>query len=181
MSSSVESESIQLHFCQRCGISIPQNDIDTGRAQAAPGGYVCSGCSYAEVASARGRAPAARSDSNRVLVLLALLYVVGVSTFLLVKEVRREAPAPVDLADVASVEAVRGLAQKVERLDGESRTAAAALRANDEQARENLAELASRVNTLSLETTKFATGVRGDVEDLYKLALEISKRRFGSS
>ena len=40
------SNSIQISFCQRCGISIPEADIDTGRAQAAPGGYVCVGCIY---------------------------------------------------------------------------------------------------------------------------------------
>ncbi len=38
------AESIQLHFCQTCGMSIPQADIEVGRAQPAPGGYTCPSC-----------------------------------------------------------------------------------------------------------------------------------------
>jgi hypothetical protein len=79
MSSQAEPDAIQLHFCQRCGISIPQADIDTGRARAAPGGYVCGGCWFPRsdaagpAPAAAGRAGAISEPGGRLLVTIALL------------------------------------------------------------------------------------------------------------
>jgi HEAT repeat protein len=105
-----------------------------------------------------------------------MLYVVGATTFLLVKELRREAPTPVDLDEVANAQSLRDVARQVERLDAELRSAAALLKSNDERAAAGVEELAKRVNSISVEATKLAAGVRGDIEDLYKLTLETSQR-----
>ena len=119
---SLEADSIQLHFCQRCGISIPVSDIESGRAQAAPGGFVCLACSYRsgageeELAPMPALAPPARDGGVRVLAAIALLYVVGATTFLLFREVSREAPV-LDLSGVATARDIQVLARKVDAVD----------------------------------------------------------------
>jgi len=181
---------IQLHFCQRCGISIPQIDIDTGRAQAAPGGYVCVGCVYQQretdlktpahpMPRPMARMPAAppRAETgSRALVGLALLYVVGVTTFLLVREVDREPPAPVDLRSVATADSLGDLSRKVDDLDAQTRQHLAALKSSDTRQRDDIRDLSGKVNGLTAETTQLTRSVRTDIEDLRSTIAQILSR-----
>ena len=178
------SPEIHLHFCQRCGISIPQIDIDTGRARPAPGGYVCVGCVYqhrdtdaAAVAPRPRPVVVSRGDmGSRALVGLALLYVVGATTFLLVRELNREPPAQVDLSQVATVDAVDRVARKVDELDDRNRVTLDQLKGNDDRQRDGLRDLSERVLTVGTETSRLAQSVRSDVTDLQRLVLETMNR-----
>jgi hypothetical protein len=106
-----------------------------------------------------------------------VLYVVGATTFLLVRELRRDPPAAVDLGDVATVSSVDGVARRLDLLvEDLNKTALTALKGNDERQREDLKELALRLNGLAEETAKLGDGVRADVADLQKLLLETLNR-----
>ncbi len=98
---------IQLHFCQRCGISIPVAEVASGRAIAAPGGYVCASCSTVEGLPAS--APVPPKQGVGAVMVAALLFVVGATAFLLYREATRTPPvlklpptaAPDDVAAVS--------------------------------------------------------------------------------
>ena len=160
-------DSIQLNFCQRCGISIPVSDIESGRATAAPGGFICLGCSYQESRDAAGSEPAAarrpaaqvppqiqlpaeaasREGGVRILVAIALLYVVGATTFLLIREATRQPPV-VDLTGVASADDFRGLSRNLEAVDTQSRQLLTGLQQRDAAQHTDLGKLQERLAKL---------------------------------
>jgi len=183
MSAEVETggpEQIELHFCHRCGISIPQSEIDLGRAQPVPGGFICIGCSFQESGPAPVRrvTPAprpARDTGARVLTVLALLYVVGVTTFLLARELTRPAPAAPrdDLVARADLDAV---SRKLDVLDEQARTAFAELKGNDVRQRDDLAALSGRVAGLAEETPRSVDRVHTRLEDLESAVLALGTK-----
>ncbi|MGQ0612452.1 MAG: HEAT repeat domain-containing protein [Planctomycetaceae bacterium] len=115
---------IQLHFCQRCGISIPVTEVASGRATAAPGGYVCSTCTSAE-APATGAPVSARQGLGAVAVA-ALLFLVGATAFLLYRETTRTAPV-LKLPPTAAPEDVAGVSRRLEEAQQRSREGFVAL------------------------------------------------------
>jgi len=143
-------DTIELHFCRRCGISIPQGDIATHRARAVPGGFLCDACAIDAPAPAakppvHATAPA---SGSRALLFLALLYVVGTSTFLLVRELQRQPPQQ-PRGDFATARDLEALARKVDGIDDRARTAFVDLKANDERQRDDVRELSMRMNQLA--------------------------------
>jgi hypothetical protein len=155
----VQVDPIQLHFCQRCGISIPVSDVASGRAEAAPGGYVCGSCSTGRVF--RDVAPAAavsrRAEGGlRTLVALALIYVVGAASFLLYRELERKPPS-LQLPAFASPDDVERLGRKVDGLaqqlrDTHDRGSAAALR--QEEGLDALRRIAEDAERAALDREK---------------------------
>jgi len=171
------SEAIELHFCRRCGISIPQGDIDTHRARAVPGGFLCDACVLdAPVPTPRPAAPAppARSGS-RALVLVALLYVVGVTTFLLVRELQRE-PQQAPRTDFATPRDLEALARKIDAADEQTRGALKDLKGNDERQRDDVHALSLALNALADDTTRRSTEVRGKLDDLESMARALASK-----
>jgi hypothetical protein len=161
-------ESIEIHFCRRCGISIPQIDIDAQRARAVPGGFICDTCLLDAPAAAAPPAPAPVAVSRSVsqgLVLVALLYVVGATTFLLARELTREAPRPVTQTGLTASD-LEPLARKVEAIDEQTRAAFAELRGNDERQREDLKALSMPLNALAHDFPRSEHEVRGRLDDL---------------
>jgi hypothetical protein len=201
MSSEAPGSDIQLHFCQACGVSIPQADIDAGRARPEPD--TCAFLHYPErcpikfgaqaggrVASAPAHAPAqapapaprpvaAKPAGPRsgayALTALALLYVVGATTFLLSRELTREPPKPMrdDLATSAAVEKV---ATKLDDVVAQTQRAFSELRGNDNNQRGDLSSLGEKLNDLRHETTRLRQVMRTDIKDLQGTVLTISKR-----
>ncbi len=200
MSSEAPGSDIQLHFCQACGVSIPQADIDAGRARpepdtcawlhypercpikfgAAPGAPAAArapASAPAPVAAARpvaAKPPASRSGTY-VLTALALLYVVGATTFLLSRELTREPPKPMR-DDLATSAAVQQVASKLDEVVAQTQRAFAELRGNDSNQRGDLSSLSEKLNDLRHETTRLRQVVRTDIEDLQGTVLDIAKR-----
>ncbi len=157
-------EAIELHFCRRCGISIPQGDIETHRAKAVPGGFLCDACAIdAPMPSTRPAAPAA-APGSRGLLFVALLYVVGASTFLLVREVQRK-PVHTPRGDFATAKDLEALAQKADAIDDRLRAAFADLKANDERQRDDAREMSLRLNALA-DLPRATGDLRGRIDDL---------------
>jgi hypothetical protein len=198
MSSEAPGSDIQLHFCQACGVSIPQADIDAGRARPEPD--TCAWINHPErcpikfgaragAPPATQPAPAAPAPTPRAmaaggptgsrtgtyaLVALALLYVVGATTFLLSRELTREPPKPIR-DDLATIGAVRKVADKVDDFVAQSHRAFGELRSNDTNQRGDLSALSEKVNDLRQETTRLSRTVRTDIEDLQRTVLTVSK------
>jgi len=160
-------DGIELHFCRDCGISIPVPDIESGAANPA-----LPGCAYGEehcvnrtdapvpdapapirasapMGSARASAGAPRDNGLRLVAGLALLYVVGTSTFLLFREINRPPTEVVLPTDVALVRDIRALGHKVDAVDKQARTALGQLKDNDSLQATTLAALRERLRELS--------------------------------
>ncbi len=157
---------VELHFCRRCGISIPQGDIATHRARAVPGGFLCDACAIDAPLPAPKPAvhAAAPASGSRALVFLALLYVVGASTFLLVREVQRQ-PVQQPRGDFATSGDLEALARKVDGIDDRARAAFVDLKANDERQRDDARELSVRLNALS-DLPRAVGELRSRIDDL---------------
>ncbi|MHC4136492.1 MAG: HEAT repeat domain-containing protein [Planctomycetota bacterium] len=197
MSSEAPGPDIQLHFCQACGVSIPQADIDAGRARPDPD--TCAWLHYPErcpikfgaqasapVAAAPAPAPtpaprpvAAKPAGPRsgtyALTALALLYVVGATTFLLSRELTREPPKQIR-DDLATSAAVQHVATKIDEVVAQTQRAFSELRGNDHNQRGDLSSLSEKLNDLRQETTRLSRVMRTDIEDLQGTVLTISKR-----
>lgn len=199
MSSEAPGSDIQLHFCQACGVSIPQADIDAGRARPEPD--TCAWLHYPErcpikfgsqpgapVAAAQARAPAPTPAPRPVaakppvprggtyaLTALALLYVVGATTFLLSRELTREPPKPMR-DDLATTAAVQHVATKLDEVVAQTQQAFSELRGNDNNQRGDLSSLSDKLNELRHETTRLRQVMRTDIEDLQGTVLDIAKR-----
>ncbi|MHC4933518.1 MAG: HEAT repeat domain-containing protein [Planctomycetota bacterium] len=180
------TNAIELNFCQKCGISIPLVDIEAGRARAAPGGYVCVGCIYQQReddiqprSSARYHRPSPRgSGGGRALTAIALLYVVGASTFLLYKELSRE-PVEVDVRHLAARRDVEVLAGKTEGIDQKSARAFAQLFQNDGLHRQDLAHLGEAVRKLEERVAAESAEAKKTYEDLAASVLDVTRRTIG--
>jgi hypothetical protein len=159
-------EAIELHFCRRCGISIPQGDIETHRARAVPGGFLCDACAIdAPPPAARPLAPAPEPRSgSRALLFIALLYVVGASTFLLVRELQRK-PVQAPRGDFATARDLEDLARKADAIDDRMRAAFADLKANDERQRDDARDMSLRLNALA-DLPRAADELRNRIDDL---------------
>ncbi|MEE8104426.1 MAG: HEAT repeat domain-containing protein [Planctomycetota bacterium] len=147
-------EEIQLHFCQITGASIPQSDIDSGLARAVPGGFISVAAAAAQDAIvARGAAgvepaPASGGGSAHAVVVLFLLYVVGVTSFLLYRELN-PIPPDIELPAMATPGDVRAVDQKLEALIAQSRS-------DLKEVRAVLARHAGHLNGLSDQLKKDA-------------------------
>jgi len=186
------SGDIQLHLCQRCGISIPEADIENGRARAAPGGYVCVGCIYkkrdqeiAPVAASGPRAVTAQAQAQarsgvglRILGSVAMLYVVGVTTFLLFRELN---PTPVDLElpSIASARDVKGLGRKLDAVDEQTRGALAQLKSNDQKQNDDLAQVSRRVQGVEKWLVDDAEETRRRHDDLVRSLIKLREQTLG--
>lgn len=174
------SEAIELHFCRRCGISIPQSDIESERARAVPGGFLCDACVLdTPTAMARPAAPSAPAAApvagSRALVLLALLYVVGATTFLLVRELTRPPPQQ-QRGDLLSANDIDPLARKIDTLDEQTRASLADLKGNDERQRQDLHALSLALNALSDDSARNLREIRARLDDLEALAKAVANR-----
>lgn len=177
--------SIELNFCQRCGISIPIADIDRGRAPPAPGGFLCGGCAYQErdeglaprpVARA-GRAP--REGGSRALLAVAMLYVVGATTFLLVREINRK---PVSLTlpqNLASTRDVQDVSEVVADVDRRMRQAFTQLKNNDDAQVAAFSQMLERVGELRDYVAKQVTEGREVDRDVVAGLLKVLERTVG--
>jgi hypothetical protein len=179
------TNAIELNFCQKCGISIPLVDIENGRARAAPGGYVCVGCIYQhreddlQPRSVRPHRSARRgSGGGRALVAIALLYVVGASTFLLYKELGRK-PVEVDMRHLAGKSELIDLARKTESIDQQSRRAFGQLGQNDSLHRQDLARLGEAVRKLEERVVAESAESKKTYKDLAESVLEVARRTIG--
>lgn len=182
MSTDVESgtDAIQLHFCQSCGISIPKTDIDAARAHAAPGGYICAGCYFQQGARSAATEVVERKEASgsRALIAVALLYVVGVTTFLLFREVNRQPPI-IDLRRVATQPQLEALSRKVDQLNAQTLAALEDLKGNDTRQGQNVAELAGLLAKLN-DTTKELSGLlKSQTDDLRSAILDLANRAIG--
>ncbi|HEX5136268.1 MAG TPA: HEAT repeat domain-containing protein [Planctomycetota bacterium] len=173
------SEAIELHFCRRCGISIPQTDIETHRARAVPGGFLCDACALdSPLLAPRPAAPVsapAQASGSRVLVLVALLYVVGATTFLLVRELTRQPPRE-PRGDLLAAGDLDPLARKIEALDEQTRAALADLKGNDERQRQDANALSLAMNALSDDAARTGRDVRSRLDDLEAVAKAVANR-----
>ena len=181
-----QTDSIQLHFCQRCGISIPDADIDTGRAKAAPGGYVCVGCIYQarddqitpKPAAVRAARAGTDSSGARALTIVAILYVVGVTTFLLVRELNRK-PPDIVLPPIATAQDITVLSRKVDNIDNQTRKALSQLQSNDNVQREDLAKLGGGINRIQRRVDDHVALVKMQHKDVLDSLMEVSERTIG--
>jgi hypothetical protein len=173
------SEAIELHFCRRCGISIPQTDIETHRARAVPGGFLCDACVLdTPVMTTRPAAPVAAAapvSGSRALMVLALLYVVGATTFLLVRELTRQAPQQ-PRGDLLSARDLDPLVSKLDALDEQTRAALGDLKGNDERQRQDAQAVSLALNALSDDSTRGLRDVRTRLDDLEAVAKAIANR-----
>jgi len=174
---------IELHFCQACGVSIPQADIDSGIANPEPG--QCAFLNAPERCPIKfnespspGAPPPARETATRALVTIGLLYVVGVTTFLLVREMRRETPK-VDLTDVARVQHLEQVENEIGRLDEGVRVALQDLEGNDERQRKDIAALDERVVGLVRADEELAERVDARANELRDVVLDLVNRTVG--
>ena len=173
------ADAIQLHFCQKCGISVPVGDIETGRARPAPGGYICAGCIYEDLAAAGATtAEPPSSGIYRVLSTFALLYLVGATSFLLYRELHR-VETSVDLSPVASREDTMRLDEKLTALGDQQRGAVLTLQDNDQRLSESMTALNGRLS----ESEKGALRWRIDSDkrdyELSKNLLSLAEKTVG--
>ncbi|MHC4340652.1 MAG: HEAT repeat domain-containing protein [Planctomycetota bacterium] len=179
------TNAIELNFCQKCGISIPLVDIENGRARAAPGGYVCVGCIYQQredelqPRSVRPhRSSRSGSGGGRALSAIALLYVVGASTFLLYKELGRQ-PVEVDMRHLAAKRDVSELTRRTENIDQQSGRAFTQLAQNDDLHRQDLARLGEAVKKLEERVVAESAESKKTYKDLAESVLEVARRTIG--
>ncbi len=180
-------EEIRLHFCQRCGISIPVADVENGRASPAPGGFLCAGCVYVERdrvwAPAAAGAPAGpvvrREGGSRALAAVALLYVVGATTFLLIREVNRRPPELILPASFASARDMQKLDGAVADLDRKVRSALGDLVANDEELRGALTKVGEGLSTLRRAADETQRANLERQEKLVAGLLELTEQTLG--
>jgi len=152
---------IELQFCQKCGISIPLSDIETSKARPAPGGFICPGC-VLEERPAPPAAAAGTPGALRGLALLLGLYLVGATTFLLMRELRRE---PVVLPKGVDPEQVEALDGKIGQLDLRMRDEAGVRSGSMETLGANLARLSRDLESIrSLAAERDGEGRRRDDE-----------------
>jgi len=119
--------------------------------------------------------PAGPRSGTYALIALALLYVVGATTFLLSRELTREPPKPMR-DDLATSAAVQQIALKVDEIVDQTRRAFSELRGNDTIQRGDLSSLSEKLNDVRREQTRLARVMRTDIEDLQGTVLMISKR-----
>ncbi len=176
------SDNIELHFCQACGVSVPQAAVDSGRATCEPD--ACAWRLHPEscpidfgqrMAQTPSTEPARNGGGGRVLMLLALLYVVGATTFLLARELSRK-PVVVDLQDTARASDVAALATKVGRTESGMHDGLNDLRANDQQQQKRQADLDKKVTALGKSVTDVATGLRAKDDALAEAIVDIGDR-----
>jgi hypothetical protein len=175
---SPESMEIQLHFCQRCGISIPVADVASGRAHPAPGGYVCASCRIVpdEVAAAPpGGARAGRSGPWPLT--LALLYLVGATSFLLYREATRDAPR-FELPPVASPGSVAALDARLRELRDQTSKAVEALDAALRAHREEIEAARAEVGEVARDLRRGEAASLGRDEQILS-AVDALARRTG--
>ncbi|MHC4549045.1 MAG: HEAT repeat domain-containing protein [Planctomycetota bacterium] len=188
MSSEADSApDIELHFCQACGVSIPQADIDAGRARPEPD--ACAWLAHPErcpIKFAERRMavppprpvagkPAPQRSGTYFLGALALLYVVGATTFLLSKELSREPPKPMR-DDLATRDGLQQVASKLDQVEVQSRQAFGELKSNDGRQRDDLVRMSEKLNGLRQETTRSQSVLQTDIEDLQNTVITISHR-----
>ena len=181
-----QTDAIQLHFCQRCGISIPEADIETGRAKAAPGGYVCVGCIYQardediapRPAASRAPRPANSSAGAKAMATVAILYIVGVTTFLLARELNRKQQRIV-LPPIATAQDITALSRKLDDVDKETRKALSQLQSNDNAQREDLSKLDLGIGRVQRRIDDLAARVKMQRKDLLDMIVEIGDRTIG--
>ncbi len=174
---------IELHFCQACGVSIPQSAIDTGLARPQP-----DQCAFLAAPErcpikfnqppAPAAPPPAKETGTRILTTFALLYVVGVTTFLLVREMRREQPK-IDLRSVAKIEHVEEVDRKIGSLNHDFRVALGDLETNDGEQSRNIAALDGRVVELVKADKNLAHRVDSRADELGKVILDLAERTVG--
>ena len=97
---------------------------------------------------------------------MALLYVVGTTTFLLARELTRPAPASAPKTDGASAADLAALSRKIDELDNQARANFADLKGNDGRQRDDLANLSGSVNNLKQEETRTEEKMRARIEEL---------------
>lgn len=181
-----QTDAIQLHFCQRCGISIPEADIATGRAKAAPGGYVCVGCIYQardeeltpKAAAVRAPRTANPSTGAKAMAAVAILYMVGVTTFLLVRELNRKEPRIV-LPPIATAQDIRALSRKLDNVDNQTRKALSELQSNDNAQREDSSKLNRGIDRIQRRVDDLVAHVNTQRKDLLDMIVEIGDRTIG--
>lgn len=173
-------EAIELHFCRRCGISIPQGDIETHRARAVPGGFLCDACALDTPAAALPRAvpPAAAParSGSRGLLVVALLYVVGATTFLLVRELQPPPQPQAPRGDFATSADLEAFARTIGAGDEQMRAALAELKANDERQRQDVHDLSLAFRAHAQESAQFVQEVRGRLDDLEAMSKALATR-----
>ena len=189
--SATKTDGIELHFCRDCGISIPIGDIEAGMANPALPGCAyarenCTNRSSAPVpnspAPARprsGRLEPSRENGLRVVAALALLYVVGASTFLLFRDISRP-PAKVMLpTDVALVRDLRDLERKIDAVDKGTRDTLRQVKSSDTLQASTLASLRTRLAELS-EALSAANGAsQGRDKELSRALLALTEETMG--
>lgn len=183
---------IELHFCRDCGISIPIADIESGRANpslpacsygldrctnrsetsegGAPTGFAAGAASASSSAAASGGAGSGglgggNENGMRLVAAIALLYVVGVTSFLLFRELRR-APPVVNLpTDVAMVGDIHAVENKVDASRNQTKLALEQLKSNDTMQASMLVSQRARLQELSdVVTTNSEAAQQRDME-----------------
>jgi len=193
MSGESGTEDIQLHFCPVCGVSVPQGDIDSGRAE-----IVADTCAFfthpakcpvklprAEAAppppaSPRPAVAARRIAGTSALWGMALLYVVGATTFLLFRELNREQPE-IELPSIATAEDIRSLSAKIAAVDKQSRDTLQRLASNDALQREDMGKLNTGLNRLQRKFEDHVGMVRTQHKDLQDSIVMLGERTVGLS
>jgi hypothetical protein len=131
-----------------------------------PGGFLCDACTIdAPAPAARPAAAAVPKAGTRGLVLVALLYVVGTTTFLLVRELNRQPPQQ-PRGDFATRADVLALAGRDDAVNDQTRAALADLKANDERQRGDAHELSLAVARQAQELARFGEQVQGRLEEI---------------
>ena len=188
--SGTKSDGIELHFCRDCGISIPISDIEAGLANPA-----LPGCAYArDDCSNRTSAPASdapapirsgsrtepgRENGLRIVAALALLYVVGASTFLLFRDLSRP-PAKVMLpTDVALVRDLRDLERKIDAVDKGTRDTLRQIKSSDTLQSSSLASLRDRLKELSAALDQASADAQGRDTELSRALLALTEETMG--
>ena len=179
-------EAIQLHFCQTCGVSIPQADVDLQRAHAAPGGFVCATCSTGDEAAAPAiprvatqpavATPGARG--SQALVVVFLLYVVGVTSFLLYKDLTFKAPK-LNLPEMAAPRDIERLDAKLDTSVERTRVHLNELQMALQTQHDNLKRLTEDYAAMSRENAALHLKAGERDAQLLKEVLELTNRTIG--
>jgi len=106
---------------------------------------------------------------------VALLYVVGVTTFLLVRELTRP-PQQQLRGDLLSARDLEPLERKLDALDQQTRGALSDLKGNDERQRGDVNALSLAVNALTEDSTRAGRDLRARLDDLEAVAKAIANR-----